>query len=255
MAKKNYSAKPLFDNGVIVAPDNQFLGYCSNNRLNWYLDRNLAEIVEYNPLKIRLKFEPSGRRGANDAWLNLAKPNLCVVCGTTENLSRHHVIPYAIIKHMPPQYKEHNSHDIMALCLPCHEAYEKESFQKRKTLAKKLNIDLVGFDHDKVLALRKMRGDASVILTHGNKMPKERREFLLNRIASVFGKIPNEEELIIIIDNLDPMLGVKIIKFGQQYVELIGDNDAIAIEWRQHFIDTMNPKFMPMYWEVNRKFA
>ena len=53
--------KPIYENCQILAPDGEILCKCDRKKVEWYLDRDLADLVKEDPLTARLKFEPSGR--------------------------------------------------------------------------------------------------------------------------------------------------------------------------------------------------
>jgi len=53
---------PLYDNCVLQAPDGQTISMIPLKKMNWYLNRGLANSVEVEGKKIiRLLFEPQGR--------------------------------------------------------------------------------------------------------------------------------------------------------------------------------------------------
>ena len=43
------------------APDGTLLCTCSEKKVQWYLERELADLVAEEPITARLKFEPRGR--------------------------------------------------------------------------------------------------------------------------------------------------------------------------------------------------
>lgn len=51
----------LCSHTVSQAPDGGLLCTCSEKKVQWYLERELAELVSEEPLSARLKFEPRGR--------------------------------------------------------------------------------------------------------------------------------------------------------------------------------------------------
>ena len=125
----------IFENCLIQAPDGVVLSRCGMKKVEWYVKHGLAEIIETDPVTtIRLKFEPSGRRGLGDPLLLDGKPNICVACGTPDDLTKHHIVPYSFIKYMKIEYKVDIIRDIFPLCQPCHGDYEKNSQEKRKEI-------------------------------------------------------------------------------------------------------------------------
>lgn len=84
--------KAVYENCRMIAPDGEVLSNCDSKKIQWYLDKDLAEIVSENPLTIRLNFEPNGRTGSSkplkdlydDHFYTVARENKCVVCGKSD---------------------------------------------------------------------------------------------------------------------------------------------------------------------------
>lgn len=124
-----YSCKKVvYENCKMIAPDGEQLANCDRKKAMWYIERDLADIVNEEPLTIRLKFEPNGR-GKDKPYAQLYddhfyvadRENKCVVCGLDKDYSRFHVIPTLYRTHFPDELKSHRSHDIVVLCFNCHE--------------------------------------------------------------------------------------------------------------------------------------
>lgn len=45
----------------------------------------------------------------------------CVVCGDEEHYLRYRVVPSCYRRHFPVHLKSHRSHDVVLLCVPCHQ--------------------------------------------------------------------------------------------------------------------------------------
>jgi hypothetical protein len=127
--------KPLYGNCLIIAPDGQPLCRTNQKKLDWYLERNLADKVEGTDCPtIKLKFEPSGRKGACHPYLISKKHNRCVCCASEKKITRHHVVPYWFRKFFPTELKEHMLHDVLPLCVKCHQKYEDSALELKKEL-------------------------------------------------------------------------------------------------------------------------
>jgi hypothetical protein len=243
----------LFDNCIIQAPDGTNLSRCGKKKLQWYINRGMADLVADNPLTIRLRFEPSGRRGLDDPLLLDGKPNICVVCGTDENLTRHHIIPYSFIRHMELEYKVDIIRDIFPLCRSCHNDYEEKSQEKRHEMAAMLGVPINGIANEEIRRVRKVMGAAVAVIKHGKKMPPHRREELLSEVGEYLGKDKVTD------DDLQTLKGLEItqrddyINFSKYVVSQLGDYNDFAREWRTHFVETMKPKYMPAKWKIDRK--
>jgi hypothetical protein len=92
----------------MLSPDDTFLCTCDQWKIQWYMDRQLGTIIKSDPLTIRLNFKPAGAGNAGNKFYEEAKSNICVVCGTTEGLLRHNVIPLLYRRHFPVSHSHHS---------------------------------------------------------------------------------------------------------------------------------------------------
>lgn len=243
----------LFDNCIIQAPDGVNLSRCGNKKVKWYIQNGLADIVSENPTTIRLRFEPSGRCGLKDPLLMEGKPNICVVCGTEENLNRHHIIPYSFIRYMNLECKVDIIRDIFPCCEECHNDYEKKSTKKREQLAKLFGIPLNGIDPEIMRKVRKATGAAVALYKHKKDIPLSRQ----NELIDILKKYLEKEEIT--DADIDTLANHKItnmeeyVCFSEYVANNITDYNDFARDWREHFVQTMNPKYMPKAWKVDRK--
>ena len=116
--------KPLYDNAKLEAPDGELLCVCDSGKAIWYVEKGLGTFVtkEDSNITVRLNFEPSGRpRGQAGDYYLTAKENLCVVCGATKNHLRKYVVPHEYRKLFPDVMRDHQSHDVLLMCLNCHQ--------------------------------------------------------------------------------------------------------------------------------------
>lgn len=243
----------LFDNCIIQAPDGVNLSRCGNKKVRWYIQNGLADIVSENPTTIRLKFEPSGRCGIKDPLLIDGKPNICVVCGISENLTRHHIIPYSFIKHMKIEYKVDIIRDIFPCCEECHHEYEKKSMERRQQMAKELDIPLNGINSEEMRKIRKATGAAVALTSTKNVIPEYRKEQLREIIKKFTGKNEVSDEDLKNLTDYRVNERDDYVCFSKYVAERVVDYNEFAREWREHFVDTMQPKYMPEAWKTDRK--
>ena len=105
----------------MFAPDGVLIANVDRKKAMWYVDNNLATLKSEEPLSITLKFEPNGRSNVGEeSFYTADRQNICVMCGTTENLCRFHVVPTIYRTHLPDVLKSHRSHDIVLLCFDHH---------------------------------------------------------------------------------------------------------------------------------------
>lgn len=243
----------LFDNCIIQAPDGVNLSRCGLKKLNWYLSQGLATQISDDPPTIRLNFEPSGRDGLDDPLLLSGKPNICVVCGTEDQLTRHHIVPYCFIKHMEIEYKIDVLRDIFPLCQPCHTNYERQSQEKKDQMANKLGTSIHGVDKDRFREFWKATGAANTLLYHGEKIPEERKAVMTSLVKDFIGKDEVTNEDLKRVRKLRLEDSDSYQNFFKKIVENMGAYDDFAKDWREHFVATMKPKYMPEHWKVDRK--
>lgn len=239
----------IFENCLIQAPDGTNLSRCGIKKLNWYLNNKLADLISDDPPIIRLKFEPSGREGLNDPFLNEGKPNICIVCGTNEDLTKHHIVPYSFVKHMNLKCKFDIIRDIMPVCRKCHNEYELKSFDKRKELAVRFDVP-IEINKKQACKKNKIIGLAKTLIEQEN-IPNERKEEIVSEIIDFTG---NDA---ISMKDIETLIKIKPNSNGINYSKVIAnqiiDYDEFAKEWRIHFVETMNPKFLPSNFKIDRK--
>lgn len=250
-------SKKLYDNILAVAPSGEPLCRCNQDKANWYLKRDLAEVVSDNPTVIRLKFEPKGKGHAGDDFYLAERQNHCAVCGKGDDQTRHHIVPYCFRRFFPDKLKSHNSHDIVPLCVVCHDKYEIHADELKKLIGQTLGVayggNTAGFDPAKL----RVKRHGTALLFYRDRIPPDRLALLVKSLKDYYGKDQITEADIQDAAHLDPAVpavgGRK--KFGEVVVEKVKDLDAFVKMWRRHFVKTMQPKHMPPHWTVERNMT
>ena len=251
---KTASLKNIYTNGIMLSPDGEIMCRCGKDRIKWYLKKGLATLESENPLTIKLNFEPEACGKKDDLYYLQEIKNQCVVCGSTENLSKHHVIPYCFRKFLPKEIKENSSHDILLLCREHHNKYEKEADKLKKELANEYKCSLYGKNLKIDVKLKKIKEAAIELLKKNNKIsPLKRRKFK-NLIKNHYNKRK------IFQTDLESAAKIKYktkdkehVDFGEHIVNSISSLDEFMIMWRKHFVKLLEPKFLPQYWDINKK--
>lgn len=106
---------------------------------------------------------------------------------------------------------------------------------------------------EEVKRLWKLRALAVAVYSHGDKMTAERRNLLLEKISDLHGKLVSDHDLPALCA-IDPKRDAGFETFGKSVVEHIQDFNAFAKDWRKHFVDTMQPRFLSPYWKIDRDF-
>ncbi|KAG4206147.1 hypothetical protein ERO13_A04G144700v2 [Gossypium hirsutum] len=213
---QKFSCKsPVYHNCRIYANDGRLLCYCDRRKLEWYLRRDLAKLVDDDPPAIMLLFEPKGRPEDedNDFYIQ-SKKNICVGCGEGNHYLRYRVIPSCYRIHFPEHLKSHRSHDIVLLCVDCHEVAHAAAEKYKKQIAGEFGIPLyvrkvvdstqapivsgssesTNFADSGVSPLQ-LRTAAKALLRHGPEMPPSRRDELTQIVMRYYGgrEISNED--------------------------------------------------------------
>ncbi|XP_011100270.1 protein RRP6-like 3 isoform X2 [Sesamum indicum] len=212
---QKFSCKaPVYHNCKIYANDGRLLCYCDRRKLEWYLSRDLAKLVEQDPPSIMLLFEPKGRPEDedNDFYIQ-SKKNICVGCGEGNHYLRYRIIPSCYRIHFPEHLKSHRSHDIVLLCVDCHEIAHAAAEKYKKQVAAEFGIPLfirkvVDFDNTQHVPSSmpivtseeigvsplQLRTAAMALLRHGPEMPSQRRQELMQIVMTYYGGREISEE-------------------------------------------------------------
>lgn len=206
---KKFSCKaPVYHNCRIYANDGRLLCYCDRRKLEWYLRRDLAKLVDEDPPAIMLLFEPKGRPEDedNDFYIQ-SKKNICVGCGEGNHYLRYRVIPSCYRIHFPEHLKSHRSHDIVLLCVDCHEIAHAAAEKYKRQISVEFGIPLfvqkvidsnqtmvkpdsagsvVNCEESGVSPIQ-LRAAAKALLLHGPEMPSSRHEELTRIVMRYYG--------------------------------------------------------------------
>ena len=243
---------PIYGNCKMLAPDGTLLCRCHQEKVDWYVSRGLADIESTEPfVTIRLKFQPKGMGNSAEPFYLSDKHNRCVVCGREDNLTQHHCVPRCFRKNFPPEYKYHTSHDVLPLCVPCHTSYEPSAYTLKKQLAQQLGLTL-GANAPAPKGLSQVLRHANALYRHSDKIPEARRQELYQTLRDYYQKedITQEdiEEACDLEGNHSTPAEDEISKL---VVEKTEDLDAFVVMWRQHFVSTVHPRFLPEHWSVD----
>jgi len=230
----------LYGGIKILSRDGAILCRCNQKKADWYLSRKLAEKKADDA--IMLTFET---KGFGDEYSTIKKENICVVCGTGDKLTKHHIVPHSYRKHFPSRYKKNLCHDCVLLCVPCHIKYEEESHARQAVMFKKRGLPST-VDRGQLAALSAMRA----LRNHSDKIPQDRKEILWDTTAKFLGHKPELGELDEYLDKHK-----KVKTSSLRIVESMSEDELseFIVGWRKHFMETMKPKFMPEGWSVDAK--
>lgn len=248
---------PAYSNWLMLGPDGSEMCRCAEKRARWYLDRGLADVIGEDPPTIKLKFDPQGPGNQGDEFSLAPKLNRCVVCGTEEDLTKHHIVPSMYRKFFPVEIKSRSAHDVVVICIKCHDEYE--------AVATKLK-SMIGIEYDardNVAPLTQEQRNHNYLVKlcktlrfHGKVIPSDRHEEIIAMIVNLLGRDISDEEIQELSESTTSTLLNR--DTGRIVVEKILASDLLdsfVLRWRQHFIDTAQPRFMPDHWSVQRKIS
>lgn len=244
--------RKIYGNCQVLSPDGILMFRCDEKKANWYLNRNLGEIVSNSPLTVKLNFEPRGLGNHNKGFGLSEMGNKCVSCGSEEYLTRHHVVPYCYRRYFPLEVKSHNFHDVLSLCVDCHESYERKADELKFNLANVHNAPINGELETKKDLVKYVK-IAKTLIGDTSTIPNKRIRLLRKEIKDYFGikrlttsrlqKISEEKSTVlrkthgeIVVSKIDNL---------QDFVQL----------WRKHFVNNNECKFLPQNWNINHEIC
>jgi len=163
----------FYANILIVGKKGEHLATISEKRAKWYISKKLAtEIVPPHPYPRAIKLTFDHKAVDNPkSWDLQISEDKCVMCGRTNTLSLHHIVPYVVRRHFPEETKKYSREWCVLLCTKCHLRIEKiiqplykEKFPPEGPLRKNTNI---------TLQIIKSKG-------HLNRIPPEKLKLLLS---------------------------------------------------------------------------
>ena len=258
--------------------------------MTWYVERNLAEVISKDPPAFRLIFEPNAR-GCVDENLKSSnfyiesRVNNCVICGETKNYLRFHVVPILYRSCFPENLKSHKSHDVVLLCIECHEKARKVYEKKKEEISKKYGvpINIMSDEQNNYLKLTQFIKKCRILLKNKNEsLPEKAQIKLKNNLKEMFDFLMKNSEYFknfvdknkIKCDKIEDIniefLEIFCNKFnlndknfpegkrnihGKLVIEKIKDLKEFIMEWRKFFIDSFQPKFLPKEWSVEHEIV
>ncbi|KAM7362483.1 exonuclease 3'-5' domain-containing 2 isoform 2-T2 [Cochliomyia hominivorax] len=254
-------SRGLYDNCLLEAPDGELLCTIDKRKAKWYLDQCLGIEVKADPFTVRLNFEPAGRaRGEVGKYYQSPKENQCVVCGHKETFIRKNVVPREYRKHFPVM-KSHTSHDVLLLCPTCHQLSNNSDLKVRHRLGEMCDAPLTNKEGASKLKeipeLKLVKSAARALLKSGDQIPEERRKILEAVILNYY-KGENEISYSLLQEASEieaQQINEKYSQHGEKVVQTfqMKHGGLLKLEkiWREHFIHTMQPKYLPPLWNIN----
>lgn len=239
----------IYGNYSIQDPNGEIMFYCDAQKVLWYLNRDIVDIVSQDPPVVRFTFVPagSGNRDGDKFYIS-RKENRCVVCGSEEDLSRHHVMPIMFRRHMPDEVKSRNHHDVLLLCVPCHRKYEQHASKFKLEICSEFGVQCNARNYDTTIG--RVANAARALLRYSEKIPEDRKNELMGHVRNYLGHEPSTTDLEA-AEQLKPCT-FDDSQWGRDIVEKVEDIQKFTESWRRHFVQVMNPRFLPEYWDIHK---
>ena len=209
---------------------------------------------------MQLNFDPSGRPFTDRDYYMTVKENRCVVCGKEEDYVKKMVIPRDYRRHFPSSLKDHLSHDVLLLCVSCHHTSELHDLQLKTKLAEEYSVPLNNTKTIEDKKLRRVRSAAKALASRDKEIPKERQTVLKNIVREFLQGDEIDVEKLKALAKLGTSKENEFYvgSHGERIVKKLAENgnlkDFVKM-WREHFLTTMKPKFLPDYWSVDHNLA
>jgi hypothetical protein len=280
--------KTMYDNIGMFDPDGHHLCNISMKKANWYINKNLATWTNNESStdvsSIQLSFHPkiAARSSKQDATTGLVtynrgkKMNQCVVCGAQRDYMRHYIVPYCYRSLFPVRFKTHMTHDVVLLCAEtCHARADCRSQQRMMRLEKKLRMHLDPETEPPQIMdrqLHQVQSAAQALLKWKDRIPANRileyQELLVDwwqldsidaltnhhlmQASQVEARRPNPKHIP------GPKLVMNHVLLKSSGAPSNGGSTSVDMpiaqfvrDWRLHFLQTMQPKFLPIGWSVD----
>lgn len=265
------------ENWSVYHPNGSHMYTCGENKVKWYLSRELAHIS--GDKSITFNFIPNGdwTTDAAEFYRSLRIPQ-CVVTGVDYNLQRHHIVPYCYRMYLPERYKSRSHHDVVLINNIKHMEYERVATEFKNYLSTYYEIPTIAELNKMYCAeMKKNAVEYSEIVKNISKLLKLGGVLTVDEKISIIKKLSKltsiDFDVMVKYNYLQFLKLLQLVKHNHHveaqmfrkenkmyfdhgyHVMLKLDTDEKIDEfikmWRQHFIDTMHPQFMPNGWSVN----
>ncbi len=178
----------------------------------------------------------------------------CLICGTRRQLTLHHIIPKCYRNPLHHEYRYHDKYDTIIVCERCHEIYEKHHALLLKCkLRDKFDAPFEGVglifadNHEPKKA-------AYALISNFDSIPKGRIIELKNIVSSYLGIQPDRSDMIKLCKEKSQTLhGPNYCSHGELVIAKIDDIQKFWEMWRFHFVEKMQPRFLPRTWDPTRR--
>lgn len=265
------------ENWKVYHPNGRHMFTCGEKKAQWYLDRNLAIII--GKKKIKFTFDPKGKGFEdNEEFGRGIRETKCVVSGCKEGLQRHHIIPYCYRTYFSDEFKSKNHHDVVLINHVLHSKYEQFANIYKDEIAVTFHVKTINeFNINYTAKLRDIGKKYAILLNAfrtificninmSENLKLEKLHFISKETEIQYNIIKDLTyiqmyKLYLKIKNIHT---TEIEEFKRNYrqeydhgyhvVKKLDTEEKIenfVKLWRNHFINTMKPKYMPYGWSID----
>ncbi|ORX71522.1 hypothetical protein DL89DRAFT_222068 [Linderina pennispora] len=175
--------KAIYENFRVLDSSGRLLFRAGQKRLDWYLSRGLAKRID--PETIQLTFANKGDGRRNEPFYLQDMQNKCVVCGSSQALTQHHIVPYQYRQYMPEAIKSRSSYDLLPLCMKCHDTYERSAIKFKQHIAACFGAPLDGVGWEERPEIGRAGKAAAALLSRNDRIPNARLDQLKDIVRDV----------------------------------------------------------------------
>ena len=232
-----YLSTPRYDSIELYSLNGELLSYIDKRKLSFYMRNRL--VVNIGENKYKLNFLNKGEN-KYDLFTKNRIENICVCCGASEQLQKHHVVPNEYRKNLPLELKEYLSHDILLMCVKCHHEYGRKADILKEFISEKYAVPSIGN------ALENKAAAYAEIILRSNKLHPKEYEHMSSFLRKYLRKnIITDSDLV----SLNKIKN----EHGKELLEKVTDKKEFVRMWRNHFYHIAKPKYLPKYWNINYK--
>lgn len=238
-----------------MAKSGRLLGLVAQGKADWYCDRGLAARDAAG--RVVLDYEPDIVDA--DRCLQIPRKNECVGCGATSALTRFYVVPYRFRRCFPEAFKQHASHDVVALCLKCRDVVDPAYHERSRALEASIGPSPAPAVNSEAEARLRAIGAAKT-LVRGSQIPEARRDYLRGIVAAAYpgrqvedvAKLPHPPKVRAKVtvdgDSLEARYVRRLTR--EAGADLAGRLHAFEAAWRRCFVGAVRPMHLPQGWTV-----
>jgi hypothetical protein len=234
--------KKLDKNYQALSMTGEFLFTSDKNKADWYVRKNLAVWVSDDTYQLNFKTKGNGNAKYGEYFTEFHEVQ-CSICGVTDNLTKHHIIPRCFRTHFPEKMKSTCHFDVLLICVDCHETVERRYDQV------KLELEMGKSPFSPPLDLNYCCFILGSKAKYFKNCKQDDAKYLIKAINALEGKDYIDIKDIIKDYRDEHKRSDECL---EEIYKLVSQNQPdmkqFILMWRQLFIDASHPRFLPKGW-------